>query len=114
MNVVKYANKINGFSSINLTKLDVLSGIPDLKVATHYELDGKKLDGSMPANVEDLGRCKTVYADLPGWDEDITSVKSFEALPANAQGYIKFIEDQLKVPVTWVGTGPGREEMFIK
>ena len=97
-----------------MTKLDVLSGIPNLKVATHYELDGKKLEGSMPATIEDLARCKTIYADLPGWDEDITKVKKFEDLPKNAQGYINFMEDQLKVPVTWIGTGPGREEMIIK
>lgn len=84
LNVVKYANRLNGFSSINLTKLDVLSGIPNLKVATHYELDGKKLEGSMPGNVDDLARCETVYVDLPGWEEDITKVKSFEELPANA------------------------------
>lgn len=49
LNVIKYADKLNGFSSINLTKLDVLSGIDKLQVATHYELDGKKLEGSMPA-----------------------------------------------------------------
>jgi adenylosuccinate synthase len=49
--VVKYAHKINGFSSLNITKLDVLSGIKTLKVATHYELDGRRLNGSMPATV---------------------------------------------------------------
>jgi adenylosuccinate synthase len=51
LNVVKYAHKINGFSSLNITKLDVLSGIKTLKVATHYELDGRRLNGSMPATV---------------------------------------------------------------
>lgn len=67
LNVVNFANKINGFSSINLTKLDVLTGIDTLRVATHYELDGKKLDGSMPADVNELARCEPVYVDLPGW-----------------------------------------------
>ena len=81
-------------------------------MATHYELDGKKLEGAMPATVDDLARCKTVYVDLPGWEEDITKVQSFDQLPANAQSYIRFIEEQVGVPVTWVGTGPGREEMF--
>lgn len=51
LNVVKYAHKINGFHSLNITKLDVLTGITELKVATHYELNGKKLVGSMPGNV---------------------------------------------------------------
>ena len=112
LNVIKYANKLNGFSSINLTKLDVLSGIENLKVATHYELDGKQLEGSMPAAVEDLARCKTVYTDLPGWTEDITKATSFDDLPTNAQDYIRFIEKEVGIPVSWVGTGPGREEMF--
>ena len=112
LNVVNYANKINGFSSLNITKLDVLTGIDTLQVATHYELDGKKLDGSMPADVNELNRCTPVYTDLPGWTEDITECKSFENLPTNAQNYLRFIEEQTKVPVTWVGTGPAREEMF--
>jgi adenylosuccinate synthase len=55
-----------------------MSGIPNIKVATHYELDGKKLEGSFPAVVEDLGRCKTIYEDLPGWTEDISTCTSFE------------------------------------
>jgi adenylosuccinate synthase len=84
LNVVKYAHKINGFSSLNITKLDVLSGIKTLKVATHYELDGRKLNGSMPATVQDLAKCKTIYTDLPGWTEDITKAKSFGELPKNA------------------------------
>lgn len=72
LNVVKYAHKINDFSSINITKLDVLTGIKTLKVATHYTLDGRKLEGSMPGTVEDLGRCETIYTELPGWEEDIS------------------------------------------
>lgn len=75
LNVVKYAHKINGFSSLNITKLDVLSGITNLKVATHYELDGRKLNCSMPATVSDLARCKKIYKELPGWTEDITKAK---------------------------------------
>lgn len=72
LNVVKYSHRINGFSSINMTKLDVLSGIPELEVATHYELNGKRLDGSMPATIEDLAKCTIVTEKLPGWTEDIT------------------------------------------
>ena len=113
LNVVKFSNKLNGFNSINLTKLDVLTGIETLKVATHYELDGNKLVGSFPSDVNELARCKPVYTDMPGWSEDITKVTSFEGLPENAQKYIRFIEKEMEVPVTWVGTGPAREEMFV-
>jgi adenylosuccinate synthase len=78
LNVVKYSHKINGFASMNITKLDVMTGIPTIKVATHYELDGKKLEGSMPACIEDLGRCETKYVELPGWEEDISTCTSFD------------------------------------
>jgi len=114
LNVVKYAHKLNGFHSLNITKLDVLTGIKDLKIATHYELDGKQLHGSMPGTVDDLGRCETKYVDMPGWDEDISKCTKFEDLPQNAQNYIKFIEEELNVPITWIGNGPAREEMFLK
>lgn len=55
-----------------MTKLDVLSGIPKIEVATHYELDGKRLDGLMPATIEDLGRCTIHTTTLDGWTEDIS------------------------------------------
>ena len=90
----------------------MLSGIETLRVATHYELNGKKLEGSFPSDVNVLAKCTPVYTDLPGWTEDITQVSSFEQLPDNAQNYIRFIENECGVPITWVGTGPGREEMF--
>jgi adenylosuccinate synthase len=72
LNVVKYSHKINGYSSINMTKLDVLSGLKELEVATHYELNGKKMDGQMPATIDDLAKCKIVTQKLSGWDEDIS------------------------------------------
>lgn len=68
----------------------------------------------MPATVEDLGRCKTISVELDGWDEDITKVQSFEDLPRNAQDYVTFIEKQTGVPISWIGTGPEREAMFLK
>ncbi len=67
LNVVKFANKINGFTTMNMTKLDVLTGIETLKVATHYELNGRTLNGEMPSSLDDLAACKTHYMELPGW-----------------------------------------------
>ena len=96
-----------------MTKLDVLSGLPKLEVATHYELNGKRLEGAMPATLEDLAKCKIVTETLDGWSEDISGAKSKSDLPVAAQTYIEFIEKQLGVPITWVGTGPEREAMFI-
>ena len=65
-----------------MTKLDVLTGIKTLKVVTHYELHGKKLDGQMPATLEDLEQCKPVTTEMEGWEEDITKCTSFSSLPA--------------------------------
>lgn len=84
LNVVKFSHKLNGYSSINITKLDVLSGLPKLEIATHYELDGKKLDGLMPATIEDLAKCKVHTVQLDGWSEDISKCTSREQLPRAA------------------------------
>lgn len=113
LNVVKYGNKINGYTSVNITKFDVLSGLDTLKVATHYELDGKKLDGSMPATLSELERCKVVYETLPGFKEDISQITEYSKLPSAAKQYLEFIEHHMGVPISWIGTGPGREQMII-
>jgi len=84
LNVVKYSHKLNGLTSINMTKLDVLSGIKKLRIATHYELNGKKLKGEMPSTLDELEKCKVIYTDMEGWDEDISNVTAFEKLPSNA------------------------------
>ena len=84
LNVVKFSHKLNGLNSINMTKLDVLSGIKKLKIATHYELNGKRLNGQMPTTLDELAKCQVKYIELDGWDEDITKVQKFEDLPTNA------------------------------
>jgi len=97
-----------------MTKLDVLTGVNKIKVATHYELNGRKLDGEMPASLTDLANSKVVYQELDGWTEDISNITEFEKLPSNAQNYIKFVEKELDIPITWVGTGPAREAMLLR
>ncbi len=114
LNVVKFSHKINGLTSINMTKLDVLTGIKKIKVAVNYELNGKILNGSMPASLDDLAKCKVNYIELDGWTEDICNITSFDKLPRNAQNYMTTIEKELGIPITWVGTGPAREAMFLR
>ena len=75
-----------------MTKLDVLSGIKKLKVATHYEFKGKNLYGQMPQSLDELAFSTVKYTELDGWDEDISNVKKFAELPKAAQNYVKFIE----------------------
>lgn len=69
---------------MNLTKLDVMTGIPKIQVATHYELNGRRLEGAMPGTIEDLAKCETKYVEMKGWEEDISTCTSFDQLPRNA------------------------------
>ena len=111
--VVRYSNMINGYSSINVTKLDVLSTFPSIKIGTHYKVNGKRLpDGHMPSTLPALGAVEVEYEELPGWQCDISKAKTFEDLPANAQKYLRRVESLVGVPVSYVGVGPGREEMI--
>ena len=68
----------------------------------------------MPASLDDLARCKVNFIELDGWDEDISNVTDFSKLPRNAQDYITVVEKELDIPITWVGTGPAREAMFLR
>lgn len=108
-----YSHLINDYSALCVTKLDVLSGIKELKIAVQYKLNGEVLP-SFPANLENLAEVEVVYETLPGWDEDITGARSFEDLPANAQAYVNKIEEVIGSRVAWIGVGPGREAMIAR
>ena len=108
--LLRYTNMINGFSSWNLTKLDILDTFKEIKVAVAYKLNGKELD-SLPGSLDDLAKVEVVYETMKGWEKDITQVTKAEDLPKQAIDYIRFIEQQTGVPVSWVGTGPSDESM---
>ena len=101
--------ELNGANVIALTKLDVLTGMGGIKVCTAYELNGERLT-SWPTDTRTLSELKPVYETLPGWDDDITNCKTFEELPANAQAYVKYIEENLKTPVALIGVGADRNQ----
>jgi len=98
---------LNGITYIAMTKLDVLDELAEIPVCTHYELNGEKVVMS-PSHLQALSACRPVYQMLPGWQKNIAGVDVFEDLPAAAQGYLRFIEEQINVPVKWVSTGPER------
>ncbi len=104
--------QINGVSGMCLTKLDVLDGIPLLKLCTGYELDGKTID-IFPVGAEAAGRCVPIYEVMPGWKESTVGAKSLAALPANARSYLQRIEELVGVPIDMVSTGPDREETIV-
>ncbi|KAE9381583.1 Adenylosuccinate synthetase [Stipitochalara longipes BDJ] len=113
--VVKYSAAINHYTSLNVTKLDILDTFPTIKVATAY-LDpttGEELD-SFPASLEVLANVKVKYEELKGWEKSITGAKSFYDLPKEARAYIEFIENFVGIKVQYIGTGPGRESMITR
>lgn len=132
--VMKHSCLINGYDSLNLTKLDILDDLEEIKVAVRYTLDEKELPGFpgvypvlfsrivcilanvslTTADLDLLARVEVVYITLPGWKTSIENTASFDALPENCQKYVGFIENFLKVPIEWIGTGPGRESMIAK
>ncbi|PMD25027.1 Adenylosuccinate synthetase [Hyaloscypha hepaticicola] len=113
--VVKYSAAINHYTSLNVTKLDILDTFPTIKVATAY-LDpntGEELE-SFPANLESLANVKVKYEELQGWEKPITGAKSFYDLPKNARAYVEFIENFVGIKVQYIGVGPGRESMITR
>ena len=106
---LKYSMELNGATVIALTKLDVLTGMGDIKVCTAYELNGQKLT-AWPNDTRTLAEIKPVYETLPGWNDDITNCKTFDELPVNAQNYVKYIEQTLNVPVGLIGVGADRNQ----
>ena len=107
--VVKHSCMISGVTKIALTKLDVLDGLNKIKVCTHYELNGKKID-YFPANIFDVEKCKPIYKEFEGWNEIDTNSTGISDLPKTAQEYIKFIEKETKTPISIVSIGPARAE----
>jgi adenylosuccinate synthase len=104
--------RLNGVGSLAVTKLDVLCGLPTLKVCTAYELDGRTL-AAMPPDADTLPRCRPVYEELPGWEAEIRGARSLKDLPAEARGYLARIEELCGAPLCLVSVGPGREETIL-
>jgi adenylosuccinate synthase len=111
LEIVRTAVQLSGATEVCLTKLDVLSGLKEIKICTRYELS---CDPVRYADVDSYGldQIETVYETVPGWEEDIRNVRSFEDLPANAQRYVRRVEEAAGVPVKWIGVGPENEAMI--
>jgi adenylosuccinate synthase len=105
--IARYATRVNGLTDIFLTKLDVLTGWERIPVCVAYEVDGKRTE-EMPMTQTDFHHAKPIYEELPGWDEDITKVRSFDELPANARAYVEAVADMAGAPVSAIGVGPDR------
>ncbi len=109
--VARHAVWVNGCDSIAVTKLDVLDEMDEIKICTEYR-DGSKRIEDFPADIEILQRVQPVYETMPGWRADTSKAGSFKELPKQAQAYLRRIEELLEVPISWISTGSGREQMF--
>ena len=109
--MLRHAARINGLTELVSTKLDILSGLDEIKVCNAYQLNGETID-YYPSDLPSLSRCQPVYETLPGWQEDVMGTRALADLPQNAQAYIQFIAKETEVPVTAVSVGPGRDQVI--
>ncbi len=111
--LTKYSIMINGFTALNLSKLDVLDDLEEIKIAVGYKLDGKNLD-CFPALLEDLERVEVEYETVPGWKTSLKEITSWDSLPENAKKYVLRLEELLGCPIKYVGIGQRRDQMLTR
>ncbi len=111
--MLRYAVSVNGFSEMMLTKLDILSGLEQLKLAVAYEIDGKRYEYP-PVTNELLLRAQPIYESLPGWREDIGGCREFDQLPLAAQRYVERVAALCEVPINSASVGPERDQLVLK
>ena len=109
---LKRSVRLNGISGLCITKLDVLDGLPVLKMGVGYELDGKACD-VLPYGAAAVARAKPILEELPGWTESTVGVTQFDKLPLNAQRYLNRMSEVCGVPIDMVSTGPDRNETIM-
>lgn len=108
---LRYAARVNSLTKIFLTKMDILSAFDTIKVATAYRAGDERYD-QFPSQQSVLYHCEPVYDELPGWRTDITGVRLFTDLPAEARAYVEYIRDSVSTPIGWVSVGPERSQLI--
>jgi len=111
--IARYASRVNGFTDLFLTKLDVLTGIGEIPICVAYDVDGKRFD-EMPLTQTDFHHAEPIYETMPAWDEDITECRTFEDLPQKAQDYVLRLEELSGAPISYIGVGPGRDQTIVR
>ena len=110
---LKYACRVNGFTGILLTKMDVLSYLKSIKLCVAYKVNGG-IVREFPASLRRLADCRPVYKTVKGWKGDLSSATRLKDLPTEARKYLDEIEKTIQVPIKWVSVGPDREQIFQK
>ncbi len=112
INILNHAAGISGVNGWAVMLLDVLSGVDKINICVGYNKNGKKIN-YIPSTLEDYEECKPIYITVPGWQEDITNVRTMEDLPENARNYLKTIEQLTGVPIALFSVGPSREQTIV-
>jgi adenylosuccinate synthase len=107
--LLRFASRINGFTELFLTKLDVLTGLHPIRACVAYRAEGETYD-DVPPHQSTFHKAEPVYEELEGWDDDLSGVTSYAGLPAAARKYVEWIVELAGVPVTLVSVGPAREQ----
>lgn len=110
--VVRYAAHLNGLDYLAITRLDILDTLPVIKMCVGYELAGERIN-YIPASLKELGRCKPIYEEFAGWMQDISTIRRYEDLPAQAKAYLERLSEITKTPLGIVSVGPSREQTMI-
>ncbi|AIT61906.1 adenylosuccinate synthase [Corynebacterium doosanense] len=111
--IARYASRVNGFTDLFLTKLDVLTGIGEIPICVAYDVDGTRHD-EMPPTQSDFHHATPIFETMPAWDEDITGCTTFEELPEKAQAYVLRLEELSGCRISYIGVGPGRDQTIIR
>lgn len=110
---LRYSALVNGLTDLYLGHMDVLSGFEEVKIAVAYTLDGNRIE-DFPSDQARLSRCEPIYLTLPGWKEDVSEVKNYADLPANAQRFIETVQSIIDVPITMVSVGRRRDQTIFR
>jgi len=103
---------INGISGVCITKLDVLDGLPEIKICVGYRLRGERID-ILPLDADDIAACEPVYEHFDGWREPTVGITQWDRLPVNARRYLERIQQCMGAPIDMVSTGPDREQTIL-
>ena len=110
--LARYASRVNGFTDLFVTKLDVLTGIGEIPICVAYDVDGVRHD-EMPLTQSDFHHAVPIYETMPAWDEDITGCTTLEELPEKARDYLARLEELSGCRISYVGVGPGRDQTIV-
>ena len=110
--LLKRSAQVNGLTGLCITKLDVLDGLKELKLCVGYELDGQTID-LLPLGADEIERCKPIYETCSGWTQSTVGVTRYDDLPAEAQHYLRRIEETCGVPIHVVSTSPDRDHTIL-